>query len=786
MVLSDTKGDTWTSGCGTKSSCLDIHLCNQPAKVKSVEETYGEFWEDNVLQELCHIEDPNELANRLTCILNVMLDAKWPVVTFKVKPQYAPYVTQKLRDMRNVKIRLWKEYRKTGNVQTYQKMRTISKKLRNSTSRAAKRWFGRKMSDYKDSEKLWEFSKNCANWKQDSTPSAVIIDGVRITDPKPVADAVNNQLIQKVKDILAGIPDTGEDPLEYTRRWLADKTVPTVELTEKVEHDEVLEAMASLNITDAAGHDQLTTRLIKRMRFLLACPMTKLINHCFKYDIMPTVWKLAKISPLFKSGDKFDPKNYRPVAILPAMEKRSVTTAMLQLYDEILVNQDKGKDSACVFLYCSAAFDTVQHTVLLGKLYGASEKSLRWFKSYLSDRAQYVSIGGVPSEVRKIVDRTFQGSIGGPWCFLIMINDIVIIGTKEGVTVYIYANDTALRVTLSGNIEEDQRKLDKLMKTVVKYMQVTKLKFNFKKTEFVVCSPKRHEDYSRLVLNMDGNVVRQQLHARLLGLQISWDLTHTWYVAEMKNSLIASLNQRLFILNKLKNMCPKKCVKNLAHSLIYSKLCFGIQYYTYPLPENIWNQLVVILNKAARAVLKVRTLDMHVLDLYRVLNWLPANACRDYHCLNLFWSIKMWQKPRNLSKMFESETETRFKEVDGESHRMETRSISQNSIRRTQDNDSRGMRVGSFVPRMIKVFNNLDIEYKHLPSIPGPNGPGTDQERFLILMCQWKQLCFPGNWPENMEDALLDRAEEIYGLGINSGTSSTEQEVGVMRGIYCS
>ena len=157
-----------------------------------------------------------------------------------------------------------------------------------------------------------------------------------------------------------------------------------------------------------------------------------------------------------------------------------------------------------MFLDYSADFDTVQHSVLLGKLklYSVSEKSLRWFENYLTDRAQYVSIGGVPSEIRKIIDGTLQGSIGGPWCFLIMINDIVIIGREDGVTVYIYADDTALRVTLSGDLEEDQRKLNKLMKRVVKYMQVTKLKFNFKKTEFVVCSPRKHEDYSRLSFSL--------------------------------------------------------------------------------------------------------------------------------------------------------------------------------------------------------------------------------------------------------------------------------------------
>ena len=162
------------------------------------------------------------------------------------------------------------------------------------------------------------------------------------------------------------------------------------------------------------------------MREPLACIMTHLVNKSFEHDKFPLCWKLAKISPLFKKGDKFDAKNYRPVAVLPSMskvlekvivsrlkthlernklladtqnayrEKRKVTTAVIQLYDEILKRQDQSKDSACVFLDCSAAFDTIQHDVLLGKLklYGVNEKGLRWVKDYLTDRAQFVSIGG--------------------------------------------------------------------------------------------------------------------------------------------------------------------------------------------------------------------------------------------------------------------------------------------------------------------------------------------------------------------------------------------------------
>ena len=356
-----------------------------------------------------------------------------------------------------------------------------------------------------------------------------------------------------------------------------------------------------------------------------------------------------------------------------------------------------------------------------------------------------------------------------------MINDIVVVGRGSEITVYIYADDTCLRVDLTGDTEADQKTLDELMRVIVRYMDCTKLKFNFKKTEFVVASPKRHDDHSRLVLNFDNSVVQQQLHARLLGLQVSWNLTHTWYVCEMKNNLIAGLKQRLYILESLANKCPKRCVKNLAHGLIYSKFCFGIQYWSRPLTDQIWRQIEVIVNRAARAVLKIKPLQMHVLDMYRVLNWLPPSACRNYHELNLFWNIKMWEKPANLSRMFASGEQAFYHEEA----RMRTRSVSQNQIPRSQENDSRGMRAISFVPRMVKVYNEMDQEYK---SLPATAQDFSDKERFQMLKeslrnkCQWDALGFPSTWPENREDALLDRANEIYGLGINSDTTEDEED----------
>ena len=247
----------------------------------------------------------------------------------------------------------------------------------------------------------------------------------------------------------------------------------------------------------------------------------------------------------------------------------------------------------------------------------------------------------------------------------------------------------------------------------------------------------------------------------------------------MKDNLISSLNKRLFILKKLAASCPKKCLKNLAHGLIYSKLCFGIQYWGWQLNEDLWRQIEVILNKTARTVLKIRPLQMHVKDVYRVLDWLPARSCRDFQDLNLFWSIKHYKTPRSLSMMFMSHNETN---VDPD--RRVTRSITQHSINRTQENDPRNsIRTNSYVPTMVRVFNGLDQEFKQLPDLRNDAGyPRPEEEKFQELkknlrnMISWRDLGPPEDWPEDRQAALLDREDEIFGLSINSDTTSSSSE----------
>ena len=91
------------------------------------------------------------------------------------------------------------------------------------------------------------------------------------------------------------------------------------------------------------------------------------------------------------------------------------------------------------------------------------------------------------------------------------------------------------------------------------------------------------------------------------------------------------------------------------------------------------------------------------------------------------------------------------------------------------------MRAGSFIPRMVKKFNSLDMEYKQLPAMMVHGRHGTEVERFEALkyrlreMCLWEDLGFPHTWPANLKEAMLDGGEEIYG-GLDMKSSEDEND----------
>ena len=204
------------------------------------------------------------------------------------------------------------------------------------------------------------------------------------------------------------------------------------------------------------GYDEFPAFIAKQCIDNYVVPLTYVINMSLMEGIFPSELKLAKVVPIFKSGESDKVPNYRPISVLSFFSKilekimynnvvnfldkndtfykyqfgfrksHSTQHAIITLVDKITSSLDSGDLIIGVFLDLKKAFDTVNHHILLKKLfcYGIRGCTLKWFESYLTDRSQFVTYDGIQSEINSVKCGVPQGSILGPLLFIIYMNDL--------------------------------------------------------------------------------------------------------------------------------------------------------------------------------------------------------------------------------------------------------------------------------------------------------------------------------------------------------------------------
>ena len=253
--------------------------------------------------------------------------------------------------------------------------------------------------------------------------------------------------------------------------------------------------------------------------------ITRVINMSLALGHVPTSMKTALVTPLIKrpSLDKEVLQNYRPVSNLSFLSKvlervvsarlgeyltanclleprqsayranHSTETALLRVQSDLLMALDRGCASFLVLLDLSAAFDTIDHGILLARLqswFGISGVALDWLVSYLSDRVQRVHIKGVRSTERELLLGVPQGSVLGPLLFSLYTAPISEISDRHGVNIHFYADDTQLYLSFkASNTDEIAQvvlQMEKCIAEIRAWMLQNKLMINDLKTEFIV------------------------------------------------------------------------------------------------------------------------------------------------------------------------------------------------------------------------------------------------------------------------------------------------------------
>ena len=219
------------------------------------------------------------------------------------------------------------------------------------------------------------------------------------------------------------------------------------------DHNEIENIISSLNPKKATGPNSIPSDILHLLKKDISHPLTTIFNISLSTGVHPDLLKIAKTIPIYKKGSKIDLCNYRPISLLSNLNKileklmfnrlykfledqnciynlqfgfrrkHSTIHALIGITEEIRKALDNNKFACGIFIDLQKAFDTVHHPTLITKLnhYGIRGKGNDWFKSYLSNRTQYVSIQGVDSGTEEIIFGVPQGSVLGPLLFLIYI-----------------------------------------------------------------------------------------------------------------------------------------------------------------------------------------------------------------------------------------------------------------------------------------------------------------------------------------------------------------------------
>ena len=257
----------------------------------------------------------------------------------------------------------------------------------------------------------------------------------------------------------------------------------------------------------------------KIIDLILPC-LTRLCNLSFQKSIFPQCMKIAKVTPLYKSGERCLASNYRPISILPFLSKlleklfltrlqsfidnnnvitehqygfqknRSTSLAVVDYYESVTNGLKNGKCVVSLSLDLSKAFDSIPHDILFHKLehYGVRGMTLRWVQSYLSHRQQMLVINNTRTDLSRVPVGVAQGSILGPIMFLLYINDII--NCSSAARFIVFADGTTVLYELnSSNV--DFNSLNEEIGKISTWCKCNKLLLNVKKTQCTIYTPKR-------------------------------------------------------------------------------------------------------------------------------------------------------------------------------------------------------------------------------------------------------------------------------------------------------
>ena len=505
-----------------------------------------------------------------------VLELHAPLKQKIIRANEAPYMTRCLKKAIMKRSELESKYFKSKS----EIDKVNYKRHKNYVSRLYKRemksfYRNLDLKSFLDNKKFWKNVKPLFSDKAVSSSKITLLKGDTIlSEDQEIAETFNDYFENVVKsleipinlDLLNSPLVNNFNPIDNIINKFASH--PSIlKIREKVSFDssfkfkevalkEVNFEIGNLNPKKATTFKNIPINILKKSKNICQSTLHTLVNCSIRNSFFPGKLKTADISPIFKKEDATNVKNYRPVSVLPTVSKIYERILQKQLLDHIeqylspqicgyrkgysaqyalvaLLEKwkgtlDMGGYAGAMLMDLSKAFDTLDHELLLAKLYayGVDKSALQLIRDYLTDRLQRTKVNAKFSSWGELLQGVPQGSVLGPLLFNIYINDMF--WFIEQTSACNFADDTTL-YACDMDIKIVLQRLEHDFLLSIEWFDANYMMLNEDKCHFIIAGNK----YEHIWAKAGSSKIWESQRQKLLGVYIDRDLSFNYHITNL-------------------------------------------------------------------------------------------------------------------------------------------------------------------------------------------------------------------------------------------------------------